>query len=236
MSAGVWGATPARSYAMGHLRLHSNVSYGLIAGRPVFLDVSRDRYLALDPLAEAAFDRARQPPSSACPNNEDATRLLATKLFTLADDWTPMPPVQVQIPDIQISPEAPARSRLLDVPEIWLLLWQARRALVSGALGSALCRLKNHRSKVLAPASSVETAALACRFQMARALVPIAPSCLQDSLALGTWLARRGACPDIVFGVKLDPFAAHCWVQTEAAILNDAPDTVSPFAPVLVIS
>ena len=37
---------------MRHLRLHPHVSYGLVAGRPVFLDVSRDRYLALDPVAE----------------------------------------------------------------------------------------------------------------------------------------------------------------------------------------
>ncbi|MDT9599876.1 lasso peptide biosynthesis B2 protein [Sphingosinicella rhizophila] len=221
---------------MAHLRLHPNVSYGLIAGRPVFLDVSRDRYLGLDPVAEAAFDRARQPPSADSCTNEDTRRLLATKLFTLADEWTPMPPVQVRVPDKEISPEAASRLPFLDVSEIWVLLWHARRALVSGALGSALARLKRHRSKVVAPVSSAETLALASRFQVARALVPIARSCLQDSIALGTWLARRGACPDIVFGVKLDPFAAHCWVQTESAILNDAPDTVSPFAPVLVIS
>ena len=43
---------------MSYLRLHPHVSYGMVGGRPVFLDVSRDRYLALDPAAEATFARA----------------------------------------------------------------------------------------------------------------------------------------------------------------------------------
>ena len=221
---------------MKHLRLHPHVSYGMVAGRPIFLDVSRDRYLALDSAAEAAFGRARQPLHPPAREHADTTRLLATKLFTLADEWRPMAPAQVQIPERQLSPEGPARIRFLDLPEIWLLLWRARRALASGALEPVLAQLRGQRLKITAPASPADTAALASRFQMARALIPIRPSCLQDSIALGTWLARRGACPDIVFGVKLDPFAAHCWVQTDGEILNDAPDTVSPFAPVLVIS
>lgn len=221
---------------MRYLRLHPHVSYGMVAGRPVFLDVSRDRYLALDPIAEAAFARAREPHQSLSGTDPDLARLLATKLFELADQWSPIAPVNIQIPDRQLSIDGPGRAPLLDFPEIWLLLWRARRALASGALSASLAQLRARRHKVAVPASSAETAALASRFRMARTLVPIAHSCLQDSIALGTWLARRGACPTIVFGVKLDPFAAHCWVQTDAVILNDAPDTVSPFAPVLVIS
>lgn len=221
---------------MKYLRLHPHVSYGLVADRPVFLDVSRDRYLALDPVAEAAFGRARQLLETPASKDADITRLLATKLFTLADEWRPMAPVQIQIPGCQLSPTSTGRLRLLDVPEIWVLLWRARRALILRALEPVLTELRGRRLRVTAPANPADTAALASRFHLSRALVPIARSCLQDSLALGIWLARRGACPTIVFGVKLNPFAAHCWVQTDAAILNDAPDTVSPFAPVLVIS
>ena len=222
---------------MSYLRLHPDVSYGMVGGRPVFLDVSRDRYLALDPAAEAAFARAREPLQTSSSEDADTARLLATKLFTLSDEWRPMAPVQVGIPDRRVaSSSSAARLRLLDVPAIWFLLRRARNALGSKPLGQVLAALKSRRLKIAAPASAAVTAALASRFHMARALVPIAPSCLQDSIALGLWLARRGACPTIVFGVKLDPFAAHCWVQTDAAILNDAADTVSPFSPVLVIS
>lgn len=236
MSVARGGSAPARTRAMRYLRLQPHVSYGIVGGRAVFLDVNRDRYLALDPAAEAAFSRAREPRQGSI-SKADQARLLGTKLFELSDEWRPMTPAEVDIPERRVACSGSAgHLRLFGVPEIWFLLWRARHALRAKALGRILASLRNRRLEVTAPASPAATAALAARFNMARALVPIAPSCLQDSIALGFWLARRGACPRIVFGAKLDPFAAHCWLQTDAAILNDAPDTVSPFTPVLVIS
>lgn len=222
---------------MKHLSLNPHVSYGMVAGRPIFLDVSRDRYLALDPAAEEAFGRVLRTPDAEAGDGPDRARLLATRLFTLADERQPILPAEVEIPDRQLpiaSTSAPLQ--LLDVPEIWVLLARARRGLKSRPLQQLLATLRRRRADVAAPKSAAEISALASRFHRARALVPIRPSCLQDSIALGLWLARRSACPAVIFGVKLDPFAAHCWVQTEAVILNDAPDTVSQFAPVLVIS
>jgi len=221
---------------MKFLHLNPDVSFCTIGGRSVFLDIGRNRYLALDPAAEAAFDRFRQSRHPAAGTDPDTARLLATKLFTLADNWQPILPVDVEIPDRELTaPSSAPPLRPFDVLEIWMLIARARRALSRHALKPLLEALKRHRLAVTAPVPAVDTAGLAGRFRKARALVPIAPSCLQDSIALGIWLARRSSRPTIVFGVKLDPFAAHCWVQTEAAILNDAPDTVSQFAPVLVI-
>jgi len=80
-----------------------------------------------------------------------------------------------------------------------------------------------------------ELESVSLRFRHARALVPIGPTCLQDSLALRDWLGSRQASAAIVFGVKLDPFAAHCWVQSENTVLNDAPDKVREFTPVFVV-
>jgi hypothetical protein len=76
---------------------------------------------------------------------------------------------------------------------------------------------------------------LASRFRRARAWVPIKPSCLQDSLALHQWLGRYGAGADLVMGVKLDPFAAHCWLQVGDIVLNDLPETVAAFTPILAV-
>jgi hypothetical protein len=36
-----------------------------------------------------------------------------------------------------------------------------------------------------------------------------------------------------VFGVRLDPFAAHCWLQTDRLLLTDAADALGVFTPVL---
>lgn len=72
-------------------------------------------------------------------------------------------------------------------------------------------------------------------FERARRMVPIARNCLLDSLALERWLARRGMGSQLVFGIAPEPFAAHCWLQTPEAILNDSFDHVSGFTPILAI-
>ena len=73
-------------------------------------------------------------------------------------------------------------------------------------------------------------------FLAARRKLPFAPHCLTDSLALLEWLgpARREAM--LVLGVKLDPFAAHCWVQHGPRLLNDRPDVVELFHIVRTIT
>jgi hypothetical protein len=65
--------------------------------------------------------------------------------------------------------------------------------------------------------------------------VPIAPKCLPDTLVLRDWLARAGLGPALVFGVRMDPFGAHCWLQSGSLVLNDAVDRIAAFTPVLVL-
>lgn len=76
---------------------------------------------------------------------------------------------------------------------------------------------------------------LASRFARARRLVPLSGNCLTDSLALVRWLHEHGAGATLIFGVKLDPFAAHCWVQTNEVLLNDHVERVERFIPVRAV-
>lgn len=60
-------------------------------------------------------------------------------------------------------------------------------------------------------------------------------ACLLDSLTLLHFLSADGICPDWVFGVKTEPFDAHCWVQQGEVVLNDVPDRVRQYSPILVV-
>lgn len=60
-------------------------------------------------------------------------------------------------------------------------------------------------------------------------------ACLLDSLTLTHFLARYGVFPTWVFGVKTDPFHAHCWVQQGDFVFNDSPDFIKRFSPILVV-
>jgi hypothetical protein len=59
--------------------------------------------------------------------------------------------------------------------------------------------------------------------------------CLFDSLALSEFLSLYRIFPDWVFGVTTNPFAAHCWLQQDAVVINDSPEHVRRFTPIMSI-
>jgi hypothetical protein len=60
-------------------------------------------------------------------------------------------------------------------------------------------------------------------------------ACLFDSLALMRFLSYYGIYPTCVIGVQTRPFGAHCWVQHEAVVFNDAPEYVRRYTPILTV-
>lgn len=101
-----------------------------------------------------------------------------------------------------------------------------------------LARVLRHRQQRLiyrAPGKLERLRDRAELYDQARALVPVARNCLLDSLALDAWLASEDLGCQLVFGVTLQPFVAHCWLQTPQAVLNDGYDRVSRFTPILAL-
>jgi hypothetical protein len=72
-------------------------------------------------------------------------------------------------------------------------------------------------------------------FQTLRPYYPRRYLCLFDSLALLHFLARYGIFPQWVYGVRLEPFNAHCWVQTGDLVINDIVDIVRDYTPIMSI-
>jgi hypothetical protein len=62
-----------------------------------------------------------------------------------------------------------------------------------------------------------------------------AEACLFSSLAIQSFLARDKLFPQFVFGVATRPFKAHCWLQRDGVVLNDMPEHVREYTPILVI-
>jgi hypothetical protein len=60
-------------------------------------------------------------------------------------------------------------------------------------------------------------------------------ACLFDSLALMRFLSYYGLFPTCVIGVETRPFGAHCWVQHETVVFNDAPEYVRRYTPILTV-
>lgn len=88
---------------------------------------------------------------------------------------------------------------------------------------------------VVAASVIADPVALAQSFDIVRRSIPVERICLRDSLALYALLLRQGLECSLVFGVRLDPFGAHCWVQYDDIILSDTLWSARPMQPILVL-
>lgn len=72
-------------------------------------------------------------------------------------------------------------------------------------------------------------------FLKLRSFFPANYLCLFDSLALLEFLAKYRVFPDWVFGVRLEPWAAHCWVQQGHCTFNEDPEEATNYTPIMTI-
>lgn len=72
-------------------------------------------------------------------------------------------------------------------------------------------------------------------FHRSRRWIKSTDYCLREAVALIDILAAHRCFPDLVIGVRMQPYAAHAWVQAEDAVLTDDFDVVARYTPILVI-
>jgi hypothetical protein len=214
-----------------HLR--ESLSYCLIDGTAIFLDLAADRYFRLDETTNDAF--------LSFIAGEDATRLIpALEAADVIESGGPTRPVASLIPIQPLRRSAAVTTggfRLGDVAHALLVQKHAERRLASRSLREVVTHLRRVKSKCgahdIAPGSPAARTLRA--FEYAKVLRSAADRCLPRSIALGLCLARIGVRCDVIIGVKLGPFAAHCWVQAEDEVLNDSVEEVARFTPILVV-
>lgn len=69
-------------------------------------------------------------------------------------------------------------------------------------------------------------------FHGLRILIPIKRNCFLDSLALLRFLRFYKINAELVFGIAIDPFNAHCWVEYDGHYLNDRPSNTLEMATI----
>lgn len=222
---------------MAFYSLADGVSFGNVGGLPVFLDLGRDRYFRLDAQASETFSHLLRDRASPGRPGDGFEKLVETGLLKHAAEPAAIEPASSFIPEGSVldqplnrQPFNPAK-----LAEIWIGLAQAKRQLGQGGLRRMIDDYRTCKRAMIGASLSSGTDSLVGHFIAARRIIPVAPNCLSDSLALARFLARRRLFPSLVFGVKLAPFGAHCWLQTRSKILNDAADRVREFTPVLVV-
>lgn len=219
-------------------RLRDGLSYCILDGHPIFLDVYSDRYFRLSTELEQSFisyeagDRAE--------GNVGA--LLGCRLLTQAPDEPSS--------ELSYCIDAPRRSaieqacstravRPVTLLEVIALVCSTQAQLKTHSLKAILEDVVALRRKSTSSTSTAHSDQSLLRatsaFGLARKYVPLATTCLLDSLALMKFLARRHLHANLVFGVTNDPFTAHCWVQAGDLALNETVGDATARTPIRVV-
>ncbi|MEI9850135.1 MAG: lasso peptide biosynthesis B2 protein [Sphingomonas sp.] len=197
------------------------------SGRVIFLDIARDRYFALPLDQSHAFQAWIEgvPPAPVPPIIE---RLHRAGLVEAVERGAPAFPMEI-LPATCALAAAKVPPRLGSVLDVAFSFLRVRVALKRRGLMQTLDWLRPTAEET----SEDATLRHAAVFRSNRGALPMAVSCLPDSLAMLDYLGRRGVHASIVFGVTGTPFRAHCWVQLGDQVLNDVLDNITPFTPIL---
>ncbi|NMN04818.1 MULTISPECIES: lasso peptide biosynthesis B2 protein [unclassified Novosphingobium] len=214
--------------------LRPGLHFCLVGDDPIFLDLVTGRYFRLPDQQAQAFC------ALVATGLVDRTALLAAGLGELAgaaSDPLPLEPCRWSLPD---QPCGALADGGLPLPETARALRRQRhfeRALARRGLAALCDELAALTAKAVSrPIGSDDAAGRLVRgFQFACFLRTAADRCLPRSLALVDLLARCGWRAHAVLGVRQGPFAAHCWAQAGRMVLNDTPEAVACFIPILAL-
>ena len=214
-------------------RLATGTGYCDVGGEFVFLDLVRDKYLALRGDDRAAFERLR----TGEPNDSEAmSRLVQTGFLKRADVPGCFDPASIEIPPQDISAMDDGKFTLrMAIASARALRWAAR-AKRPGRIAAAVEGLRVSKARIGVPGADEPAAAIASSYAYCRWAIPVTPRCLIDALALDRILLSRGLVASMVFGVQLDPFRAHCWLQTPERVLTGTAAEARAFTPILVVA
>ena len=232
----------ATSFEPRHFGLPRNIYACLTNQHLVFLDLSRDRYFCLDPEnTRAAIDVLSTPSNvpllSGGKAEQVATELEQRRLIGRNETGTLHNLATIDVPTAALtvglhSVARGLRRRFLTATSraFIRLRFQAICATVE-----AMRKRKALQNTENAADPLARLSVLASTFNHLRPLFPKSYVCLFDSLALLEFLAPDRLQPSWVFGVKLNPFGAHCWLQQGTIVINDGVEYVRRFEPILMI-
>lgn len=237
------------------LLLSRHVFLAVVDDMCVLLDLERDKYFSIDLQGAKALEQAvagwppleepdRTPGTTppAPPDGSDVSALLVQGLLTRDPaNGKPATPISIETPVIALT-----RCDLTSAPSVtpkdFLAFVRSSARVVAlrrcSPIAAIVHRVQRRNDLGNAPPGSFDMSAtqrLLAVFDVLRPLFPGSHSCLPDSLLLLEFLAAHRIYPTWVFGVRVRPWRAHCWVQQSDVVLNDAVERVRNFTPIMAI-
>jgi hypothetical protein len=221
------------------MHLAPNVFSAEIDNRCVLLDLAQDRYVALGAAATRALNAlvgARDDGEAMAVAGRHRAELIARGIVTdqgapRHNPAVPTPCASVAAGDLGRSPPvgaAQALGALRALTEVDFVLRRRSFEQFVSWLRRQKARRRGSR-RIGDLREEIEG------FHAIRPWFPASSICRLDAPALALKLWRAGRDVHLVFGVRLEPFGAHCWVQQGEAVLNDSLDLVAQYSAIMAI-
>lgn len=212
--------------------LNNGLSWCVCAGRTVFLDLLCDRYFCLAPDEDEVFQRWVAGDAPAAAERLCGKGVLVRSETRSGDEPVKAPPMFRDLADRAFRPT------FGQVLHAAFVQKRAEHAVRRRPL-HMLIRQFPAISLADAPrpdAALAHASAVSATLAAAALLIRKSDRCLPRALAARLLCARRGLATSLVFGVRTEPFAAHCWVQWQDAVIVGDLEEARMFTPVLVVS
>ena len=218
---------------MSGYTLRDGLSFCRTEGQIIFLDLHADRYFGLRPALDQAFGTLIDADRI---DHRQCDALLAAGIIIrspVGDKPVPCPrahPSEATLP-MEKPRISPAHVASALTRRLW---WRARLRQLPFARNIGVIEQRN-LGVVQHAAPTGRLARLDHAYRRATMILSARDQCLASALSLASWLITLGIRPDLVLGVKLNPFQAHSWVEVDGMIIADDPDQVRPFTPIRII-
>ena len=213
--------------------LRDGLSFCRTEGQTIFLDLNVDRYFGLRPALDQAFGSLIDADRI---DDRQSDALLEAGIIIrspVSDRPAPCPhthPSEARLP-MEKTCVSPALVASALTRRLW---WRARLRQLPFARNIRAIEQRKHSATPQA-APTDRLARLDQAYRRAAMILSARDQCLPNALSLASWLIALGIRPDLVLGVKLNPFQAHSWVEVDGIVIADDPDQIRPFTPIRII-
>lgn len=228
---------------MAEYFLASHVHFCCRGDAFVFLDLKQDDYMLVNGSAASAFKKLldHQLTQTTSQFSADLQELLDGGLLTTdchAGKSLNAATVELALEPLidpetlpQISPRVSHLARFVSACTTAAI--RLRWIHIQRTVNAVANRKRRHAPRT--PFDIDKARELAATFQILRSAFPRNYLCLFDSLALLEFLAAYDVYPTWVFGVRLEPWVAHCWVQEGQFIFNEGVEEAASYTPIMTV-
>lgn len=219
---------------MADLMLRPGLAVCSIDGMAVFLDLGADRYFQINRAASELLMEALEGRHE----REAASKFIALGILVEGTSTQGAAILSRPKPEVALMPdnEGHIPRRWIAIAAVFLTLARWKQMvrpvrLLGEGLHKRWWRIRPTKG------GDDNMAALVAAYDQANRLVPLNTNCVSRSHALRAFLAAAaGLQSEVVIGVKLRPFAAHCWLEQEGRLVGDRLDYVDAFTPIAVVA